>query len=804
MTTTLAQWVRDLGTVSLADAATVGGKAANLGELIGAGFLVPAGFALTARSFLESLRLRGVHDELARMHAEALAAGPSELDGMCARMAELVRQAAPPETLAGEIRTAYAALSEPVPAAPDTTGSDDPRPGNAGAGAVTVAVRSSAVGEDAADASFAGMNATFTNVCGTDELLARIVDCWVSAVGPRVVAYRAERGMTAEPAIAVVVQRMIAAERAGIAFTADPASGRRDRVVVEAAFGQGEVVVSGAVQPDTYTLAVPDLGLISTTVGHQSVEIVRGPDGHDLRRALDPQRSAARVLSDAEVTDIARLALRVQEHYGMAQDIEWAMADGRLWLVQARPITTLGGNTAAPADYGGAEQHNGGHAAVLTRGLAASPGRATGQVRVLTSPDEGGALRKGEILVAALTNPDWLPTIRRAAALVTDSGGMTCHAAIVARELGVPCVVGTGTATSALRDGQLVTVDGAAGEVLAGRVDEHPGGAQAHPRVESGPVPTRAGGLAVTGTRLYVNVAVPEAAERAAAMDVDGVGLLRAEFLLTEALDGRHPHDLIAAGEQDRFVASLSASLRRIGDAFAPRPVIYRTTDLRSNEFRGLRGGAQFEPVERNPMIGYRGAYRYLREPEVFALELRALAEVRERCANLHLMIPFVRTRWELEACLELVDASPLGRHRGLHRWIMAEVPSILHWLPGYVGLGIDGVSIGTNDLTQLLLGVDRDSDRCAEVYDETDPAVLAAVTDIITTAHRLGITSSLCGQAPSTRPGFVDHLVTAGITSISVDPDAVDGVRAEIGAAERRLLLDAARHAQTDRRKSS
>ncbi|WP_028927119.1 putative PEP-binding protein, partial [Pseudonocardia acaciae] len=236
----------------------------------------------------------------------------------------------------------------------------------------------------------------------------------------------------------------------------------------------------------------------------------------------------------------------------------------------------------------------------------------------------------------------------------------------------------------------------------------------------------------------------------------------------------------------------------------APRPVIYRTTDLRSNEFRGLRGGEELEPVERNPMIGYRGAYRYLHEPEVFAIELRALAEVRERCPNLHLMIPFVRTRWELEACLELVDASPLGRHRGLHRWIMAEVPSVLHWLPGYVGLGIDGVSIGTNDLTQLLLGVDRDSDRCAEVYDETDPAVLAAVTDIITTARRLGITSSLCGQAPSTRPGFVDHLVAAGITSISVDPDVVDSVRVEIAAAERRLLLDSARHAQPDRREPS
>jgi pyruvate, water dikinase len=334
--------------------------------------------------------------------------------------------------------------------------------------------------------------------------------------------------------------------------------------------------------------------------------------------------------------------------------------------------------------------------------------------------------------------------------------------------------------------------------VLAGRVGDQ--------RYGAGPTPAAIGpslaparpAAPATATRLYVNVAVPEAAERAAAMAVDGVGLLRAEFLLTEALGGRHPRDLIARGEQVTFVEALSEPLRRIAQVFTPRPVVYRTTDLRSNEFRGLRGGEDYEPVERNPMIGYRGAYRYLHEPEVFALELRALAEVRQQCPNLHLMIPFVRTRWELEACLELVDSSPLRRHRGLHRWIMAEVPSVLHWLPEYVGMGVDGVSIGTNDLTQLLLGVDRDSERCAEVYDETDPAVLAAVTQIIATANRLGITTSLCGQAPSSRPGFVDHLVAAGITSISVDPDVADGVRSEIAAAEQRLLLAAARKEQS------
>jgi pyruvate,water dikinase len=760
--TTITRPFSDLGRE---DVDYAGGKGANLGELTSAGLPVPRGFVIGAPTYGRYCEESGVRSRLDQILSGLDVEDSAALEAAANSSREAVLSAPMPKALAEEILAAHRIL----------TGDDPDTP---------VAVRSSATAEDTASASFAGMNETFLNVRGPEAVLEAVKACWGSLFGARTIYYRGQRGFSqSQMDIAVVVQLQIPSTRAGVMFTVDPSTGDRDQLVIEGSFGLGEAVVSGSVSPDRYVVRKSDLAITTRSVRPKELVIEAAEGGGTSTRELDAAESMRPVLSDEEVVELARLGLTIEAHYGRPQDTEWSFdPDGKAWMLQSRPITTIPEPHAAPAE-------------ALVRGLGAAPGSASGSVRLLENPHETSSFREGEVLVAHMTTPDWVPLMRRASAIVTDSGGMTCHAAIVSRELAIPCVVGTGDATRRLRDGEVVTVDATHGTVYEGAVVNtvgEAGPASAQPRTAGA---ASAAATPVTATRLLVNLSEPSQVERTAALEVDGVGLLRAELMVIEALEGTHPRQLIEEGRGDEFVQRMTDALSTFAAGFAPRPVTYRTIDFRTNEFRNLRGGENFEPQEANPMIGFRGALRYVTEPAVFALEMRAVKNVWDAGhENFHVMLPFVRTAEELLRCRELVAESGLLRRRGFELWIMAEVPSVLFNLERYAEIGIAGISIGSNDLTQLMLGADRDSEVLAATFDERDPAVVAYLSQLIPRARELGLRTSICGQAPSVYPEYAELLVRLGIENISVSVDAVDRTRRLIAAAEQRVLLESAR----------
>ena len=575
--------VRGFELLSHADVDFAGGKGANLGELTAAGFPVPQGFVVGAPAYAAFCDGGGLRRRIERRLAAVDVEDTDQLEAAAAEVREMVEAEPVPGWLTAAIREAYAGL-------------------NGGHASSPVAVRSSATAEDTESASFAGMNETLLNVIGGDAVVDAVLACWSSLFGARTVYYRAKRGFgQADMDIAVVVQRQIPSTRAGVMFTIDPASGASDRLVIEGAFGLGESVVSGSVSPDRYVVGKERLAIVKREVRRKELTIESVPGGGTVTRELDAHEAEQPVLSDEEVGRLAELGMGIEAHYGSPQDTEWAIDEaGEIWMLQSRPVTASGGVALEePEAKRGAE---------LVRGLGAAPGAAAGPARVVATLTDAGKFSAGEVLVAHMTAPDWVPLMRKAAAIVTDSGGMTCHAAIVSRELGIPCVVGTAEATKVLRDGEIVTVDAGEGVVTEGD------------SVVAAPVAVAASGggaPAVTATKLLVNLSEPSQLERVAGLEVDGVGLLRAELMVVEALEGVHPRLLMEQGRGERFVARMAESLTAFASAFAPRPITYRTIDFRTNEFRGLEGGERFEPEEANPMIGYRGALRYMREPEL-------------------------------------------------------------------------------------------------------------------------------------------------------------------------------------------
>lgn len=766
--TATAEAVRWFDQLSLKDTELAGGKGANLAELTRIGMPVPPGFVVTAAAFQQFLEAAGLREAILERLATLDVDDAPVLQRTAQELKQQVEEAPIPEALCRSVVEAYRELGR-------RTGVDEP----------FVAVRSSATVEDMPGTSFAGMNETFLNVRGEQALLQALRSCWASLYGARVIFYRRKQGIPEERiAIAVVVQQMVDADAAGVMFTVNPANRDPRTVVIEGALGFGDTVVSGKVSPDHWEVNKDTLAITRAVIAPKRLLTYRDEQGRTQERRLSPEEGARPSLSEEQVKQLATMGIRIEESYGLPQDIEWAAVGERIFIVQSRPVTALGPRPVGVSPDG---------RQVLVRGLGASPGRATGPARVLESLAQSEKLQPGDVLVTRMTEPDWVPLMKKAAAIVTDEGGMTAHAAIVSRELGIPCIVGTHEGTRRIADGMLVTVDAREGVVYRGRLEEAETPEATVSFAPSPPRPAAVGTVPlVTATRLYVNLGQPELAEKVAGEDVDGVGLLRIEFMVLAITGNTHPRKLLQEGRGDEFRDELAENLARFSRAFAPRPVVARTTDFRSNEYRNMTGGAEFEPQEANPMIGYRGAFRYIREPDLFRLELDAFRRVREEWGlkNLVLMLPFVRTLSELRACRRLMAEAGLTDDPDFSYWVMAEVPSILYRLPEYVREGVGGVSIGSNDLTQLMLGVDRDSDVLAPLFNEQDPAVLGAIRDIILACRRLGITCSICGQAPSVYPQLTEKLVEWGIDSVSVNPDVIATTRRVLAAAEQRLLL--------------
>lgn len=760
------------------DVGIVGGKGANLGEMTNAHFPIPYGFITTSHAYFTFVKEADLMPKMKEFFSVVNYENPHELQQVSQHVQQLILNAPMPKAIEKTILQYYRHLFEKEQEYMTGKKRLLHRAKNAFMGDPVVAVRSSATAEDLPGASFAGQQETYLNVKGEDQLLKKVKECWASLFTERAIYYRNSQGFDHfKVGLAAVVQRMVASEKSGIAFSVDPISGDRQRIVIEAIYGLGEYIVQGKVTPDHYEVDKRSFVIIDKEPKRQTLKFVRSGRGNKEVKLSHKEGSEVK-LSDQEIIKVAMSVKDIEKHYYFPQDIEWAIEKGQVYIVQSRPITTLTEEQAKMDDGKEQEKAPGAVPTIVVPnerpivvGAPASPGIAVGPVQIIHTPKEIDKIHKGDILVAPQTNPDYVPAMKRAAAIITEKGGRTSHAAIVSRELGIPAVVGAEGATSTLKNDMVVSVNGQTGEVFKGSVLSP---SKVHHEGEGSQKKLH------TKTKVYVNLAEPEEAGHVSKLDVDGVGLLRAEFMIAGL--GVHPRVYIEKGTQDEFIGHLKKNLRIFTKAFSPRPIIYRATDFKTNEYRHLKGGEKYEPEEENPMLGYRGASRYIADPEVFGMELEALRQLWEDgYENIHLMIPFVRRPWELIKIKEMVQKHGLLDLKGFRLLIMVEVPAAALELESFLKIGVDGVSIGTNDLTMMLLGVDRDNEKVAPVYDERSAPVVAMLEHIVKTCTAYGVTSSICGQAASDYPELVERLVSHGITSVSVNPDVVDKTRKQI-----------------------
>ncbi len=739
------------------DVPLFGGKSANLGEMTKAGFPVPNGFALSINAYDSFLTENDIAKKIYDILKATDVDDPAQLGNASRRIQKMIESSKIPDDVAKAVISNYKKLSGFMKQA-------------------YVAVRSSATAEDSGTTSFAGQQASFLDVKGDANLLMKVKECWASLFTARSIYYRVQNKIRHESVkISVIVQKMVKSEVSGVMFSIDPSKNDKDRIIIESVWGLGEMIVQGAVIPDKYVVQKGTFAILSKEVSDQSVQFVR-VNGEAKEAEVPKKIRDKQKITDEEVVKLARYAARLQEHYYYPQDAEWAKEGSELYIVQTRPITTISAVSKAKASQveAGVKISE----APILSGSPASPGIGTGPVKILKSPKEIEKVEKGDVLVAPMTSPDYVPAMKKAAAIVTDEGGQTSHAAIVSRELGIPCVVGTKEATKMLKEGMIVSVDGSSGRVFMGskvtttEIKDVP---KSHMRYRVS-----------TATKVYVNLAEPERAREVAKMNVDGVGLLRAEFMIANI--GIHPMEAIKRKEQKKFIEKLAHDVEVFAREFYPRPVIYRATDFKTNEYRSLPGGKVWEPTEPNPMLGFRGAYRYISNPEVFNLELQAIKIVRAKFNNLHLMIPFCRSPEELIKVRRLVASEGLFESTTFKFWMMCEIPVNVIQIEDFIKVGIDGVSIGSNDLTMLVLGTDRDNADVASTYNERSPAVLWSLRRVIRMCSKLGVTCSICGQAPSQYEDLVEKLVKWGITSVSINPDAVDRTREIIKRAEQKI----------------